>query len=76
MAGAFGGDRDLSFLGPVLSGFVAGPPFAGSGRRWNDTDGCDSAFWISTSNGSMPCASLLRLLIFSAIITQAARSDR
>ena len=56
---------------PLSAGVV---DLFGNGNKWNDTDGWESTFSNSASNGRFPWPSLLRVVIFSAIKSQAARS--
>ena len=51
-------------------------PAAGKGNKWNVTDGWESTCWSSASKGNLPCSSLFRVVMRSAMSTQAARSAR
>ena len=63
----------------VASALVKGVlvvPAAGKGNKWNVTDGWESTCWSSASKGNLPCSSLFRVVMRSAMSTQAARSAR
>ena len=78
-AGAgFTGVLDLVRLGAGAAGFTAGfsgcDDFNGRGSRWKLTAGWANTLLISSSSGSVPCSSLFRVVIFSAMWSHAARS--
>ena len=79
--GALGGVLDLLRSAFGLIGFgvplsAGAADLVGNGSKWKDTEGWASAFSNSVSKGRLPWPSLLRVLIFSAIMSQAALSAR
>ena len=68
------GDLERLGCGFGFGEAVLGVPAVGKGNKWKVTDGCESTCWSSASKGNLPCSSLFRVVIRSAMRTQAARS--
>ena len=68
---ARGGVLDLVRLGAGAVGLAAGlsgcDDFIGSGSKWKLTEGWANTLLISSSRGSVPCSSLFKVVILSAM---------